>query len=131
MKRMLILLTALAAMACNRQMLSPVVELPPDWIHRGGLEHKPLPHDLHWWECFDDSVLNRSEEQALARNRDLAVAASRVQAARAQLAVTRADYLPQLGATVTAGDSYSHEEGHTEHYALTPTLSWEVSCSVR
>ncbi len=127
MKRMLILLTLVAAMACNRQLLSPVVELPPDWIHRGGLESKPLPHDLRWWECFEDSMLNRLEERALTRNRDLAVAASRVQAARAQLAITRADYLPQLGATVTAGGSYSHEDRHTEHYALTPTLSWEVS----
>ncbi len=124
---MLILLTLVAATACNRPLLSPVVELPPDWIHRGGLQRKPLPHDLRWWECFDDSVLNRLEEQALARNRDLAAAASRVQAARAQLAVTRADYLPQLGATVTASGSYSHEDGHTEHYALTPTLSWEIS----
>lgn len=127
MKRIFILLTALAATACNHPLRSPVVELPPDWIHRNGLQHKALPRDLRWWERFDDSVLNRLEEQALARNRDLAAAASRVQAARAQMVITRTDYLPQLGATVTAGGSYSREDGRTEHYALTPTLSWEVS----
>lgn len=127
MKRIFLLLTLLAAVACNRPLRSPVVRLPSDWIHRNGLQNKALPHDLRWWERFGDTLLNRLEETALAQNRNLAVAASRVQAARAQMVITRTDYLPQLGATVTAGGSYSREQHRTGHYALTPTLSWEVS----
>ncbi len=127
MKQILILLMLLAAVACDRPLRSPVVQLPPDWIHRNGLQPKALPHDLRWWECFGDTLLNRLEETALVQNRDLAVAASRVHAARKQMVITRTDYLPQLGATVTAGGSYSREEHRTGHFALTPTLSWEVS----
>jgi outer membrane protein TolC len=39
----------------------------------------------HWWQLYDDPALNALVHEALAQNRDLAVAAARVERARAML----------------------------------------------
>jgi len=50
-----------------------------------------------WWKLFNDPVLDRMEEEALANNRDLRAAAERIEQARAQVSITRSDQLPQAG----------------------------------
>lgn len=49
-----------------------------------------------WWQQFGDPVLTALVEQAVSRNTDIAIAAARVQEARAQEAVSRAALLPSL-----------------------------------
>jgi NodT family efflux transporter outer membrane factor (OMF) lipoprotein len=50
-----------------------------------------------WWQGFGDPVLTHLVETALARNLDLAIAAKRVEEARAQFALARGQLLPSLG----------------------------------
>ena len=80
-----------------------------------------------WWELFCDTTLDALVEQALANNRDVAVAAARVQQARANLKTVRAQYLPQIGAEATAEGEYTPETKIVQSYAVEPTLSWELS----
>jgi multidrug efflux system outer membrane protein len=53
-------------------------------------------HRVHWRRYFQDPRLQRLIEAALAYNRDLRIAAARVEEARAQWAQVRAERWPQL-----------------------------------
>lgn len=59
--------------------------------------------DLKWWEVFKDERLQELERTALAQNYDLRDAVTRVEAARANLGITRSNQFP----TVDAGADIS------------------------
>ena len=52
--------------------------------------------DLGWWELFQDEHLQALIRRALTDNKDLRIAASRVQESRARLSATSADQFPQV-----------------------------------
>jgi multidrug efflux system outer membrane protein len=54
--------------------------------------------DLKWWEIFKDDRLQELERSALAQNFDLLDAVARVEAARANLGITRSNQYPQVDA---------------------------------
>lgn len=58
-----------------------------------------------WWRLYQDPVLDRLVRQALAENKDLAIATANIAAARASLHGTRSNRLPQthLGGGVQYG----------------------------
>src|SRR6266404_3891055 len=60
--------------------------------------------DLPWWQVFQDSVLQELIRTALKQNYDLQLATERINAARAQLTVTRSDQFPQVNASGLATD---------------------------
>src|SRR3954453_21727480 len=53
--------------------------------------------DLPWWQVFKDPKLQELIRTALKQNYDLEIATERINAARAQLAVTRSSLFPQVG----------------------------------
>jgi multidrug efflux system outer membrane protein len=55
--------------------------------------------DLKWWQVFRDEELQRLIRTALDKNHDLREAVGRVEAAQANLGITRADQFPQAGAS--------------------------------
>lgn len=75
-----------------------------------------------WRDFFPDERLQHLIGAALANNRDLRVAALRIEEARAQYNIQSADLLPNLN--VTAGTSRSRTPG-----ALTPTGNTTVGSS--
>lgn len=121
-----ILTVALLLAACTPRLYPPTVETPARWAYADGFSEDTTSLGLKWWELFGDTTLNRLIERALENNRDLAVAASRIQEARANLAVARADYLPQVGIGVEAEGEYTPQTKIVQTYGLEPTLSWEV-----
>jgi multidrug efflux system outer membrane protein len=54
--------------------------------------------DLRWWQVFRDEDLQRLVRAALEQNYDLRVAAGRVEAAQANLGITRSDQFPHVSA---------------------------------
>jgi len=52
--------------------------------------------DLPWWQVFDDPKLQELIRAAIKQNYDLQLATERINAARAQLAVTRSSLFPQV-----------------------------------
>lgn len=63
------------------------------------------PADGDWWRLYRDPVLDRLVGEALAANKDLAVAAANIAAARASLRGVRSDQLPstELGGSAQYG----------------------------
>jgi multidrug efflux system outer membrane protein len=59
--------------------------------------------DAPWWEAFQDPILKDLIERALRENYDVAIAAARVQEARANLQVARSDLYPSLDYSANAG----------------------------
>lgn len=56
------------------------------------------PIDAAWWREFGDPMLSQLVDDALARNTDLAIAAHRIEEARAQARLARAQLAPNLQA---------------------------------
>src|SRR5246127_4997505 len=52
--------------------------------------------DLPWWQVFQDPKLQELIRTALKQNYDLQLATERINAARAQLAITRSNLFPQV-----------------------------------
>ncbi|HEV8675835.1 MAG TPA: efflux transporter outer membrane subunit [Methylomirabilota bacterium] len=58
--------------------------------------------DLPWWQLFQDDELRELVRIAVEENKDLRIAVTRVDQARAQLGITRAAQLPQVDAGASA-----------------------------
>lgn len=63
------------------------------WSAAAPRDHEPKGP---WWEIFHDPALNALEQQALAANQDLKVAASRIEQSRAQTRAAAADFFPNV-----------------------------------
>ncbi len=58
-----------------------------------------------WWEQFQDPVLTELIHTALAENRDVKIAAARVEEFMGLLGVTRSQFFPQVGADYEASNN--------------------------
>ncbi|ANN72114.1 efflux transporter outer membrane subunit [Bordetella bronchialis] len=78
----------------------PEVDAPPSFRF-ADQEARDLV-DTAWWEQFQDPALNGVIASALAGNKDVKIAAARVEQYLGQLQTTRAQLFPQLGAGTQA-----------------------------
>ena len=107
---------------------SPVVETPKNYR----FEKIPVETmiNLKWWELFNDPVLYTLVSQALENNRDLKIAANRVEQARAALGFTRADQYPAINIQAGAGTGNfaggTRSDTRNSYAYVTPALSWEI-----
>jgi len=87
----------------------PVIETPTSWR----FEEKEAREvaNTAWWEQFDDPVLNELIRNALKENKDVKIAAARVEEFAGRYRTTRAPLLPQVGAGAVAGRSRATERG--------------------
>jgi multidrug efflux system outer membrane protein len=53
--------------------------------------------NLRWWQLFNDPILDSLIRYALEQNRDVMVAAARIEAAKANLKMTKAEQWPAFG----------------------------------
>jgi len=106
----------------------PVVNTPNNFRFSDS-ESKEVVN-LKWWELFDDPVLYSLVVTALADNKDLMVAASRIEEARAALGFTRADQYPRLDLEANARrgtfTGVSRSSTTDESAYISPVLSWEI-----
>ena len=77
--------------------IAAAVAPPPAWRTALG-PGEPIQAD--WWSAFGDPQLTALVERALTSNTDIAIAAARVEEARSQLDLARAQLAPQIGGTV-------------------------------
>jgi len=99
----------------------------------GKYEQAPSAETLSkWWEAMGDPVLSGLIKEALEKNRDLAVARSRVKEARAQLGVTKSAILPWLDSTNSYGRTQTNnpytgdQVGPIDYYSTGLDASWEI-----
>jgi multidrug efflux system outer membrane protein len=93
----------------------PAVAVPANYRDLSGSQQMPPQAasyaDLPWWQVFQDAQLQDLIRTALKQNYDLVLAAQRVDAARAQLGIVRANQYPQIAATAnfTGGKDYNFQ----------------------
>jgi outer membrane protein, multidrug efflux system len=96
---------ALALSSCAGPRPAPPaaasVAAPAGW--RDGAPGLDDAVPAEWWRDFGDPALSAVVERALANNDDDAIAASRIEEARAQFRLARSQQAPQLDATAGGG----------------------------
>ncbi len=106
----------------------PVVAAPE--AYRTQVMPPDAASDLKWWALFDDPLLYDLVTTALENNRNLKIAVSRIQQARATVGFTRADQYPRVdgeaGARIgnVSGGSRSPDTQSTVYLAA--PLNWEI-----
>src|SRR5262245_29672632 len=81
--RALLLVALLGGCAVGPDYERPAVDLPASW-QTFATPGAQVPRD-RWWGLYSDPVLDRLVEESLANNQDMALAAARVDEARAFL----------------------------------------------
>jgi multidrug efflux system outer membrane protein len=87
--------------------------------------------NLLWWEMFHDDVLDTLINHALENNKDVLIAATRVDAAAANLGYTKANQWPTFGFNVGAstgnslGGIATLDEVSSNYFAF-PQMDWEI-----
>lgn len=119
-------LLMLLAMGCSPYLQAPQVTARSNYLYGEEFSKDSISLPSSWWQLFGDTTLNRLVEKALNHNRNLRLAASRVEEARQMLTVARAEYLPTVGAALSAEGNYNHSTKITQQYAAEMTASWEI-----
>jgi len=85
--------------------------------------------NLRWWKIFSDPTLDELIKTGLDKNKNILIAASRIEEARAALGFTKANSYPFLDLNAGAGTgnfSGMRLAQVTNNFFITPTLSWEI-----
>lgn len=109
--------------------VQPEYNLPAQYVEPFNRENVA---NIQWWELLNDPVLQNYIRVALVQNKDLRVAATRIDAARALLGQARADQLPRIDGSGNAqrgdtGDRISElKQGPTDSYGLFADLAFDI-----
>lgn len=112
----------------------PRVDVPETWRFQES-EVRDVA-DTAWWEQFRDPVLNELIQSGLAENKDIKIAAARVEQFIGQYAATRSFLFPQLSGEASATrDRVSERSGFpltpgienpSDTFQLFAGASWEI-----
>ncbi|VVM36131.1 Outer membrane protein OprM [Pseudomonas fluorescens] len=131
------LLICLSLTGC---MLGPDYQRPatdaPDAYRYADQEANNLSNTL-WWEQFKDPVLNDLIRSALAENKDIKIAAARVEEFQGRYGVVRSQMFPQIGAGAQGSRSRAPRDNGPvpldssvdpiyKNYQATLNVSWEL-----
>src|SRR5580704_7342857 len=88
--------------------------------------------DLRWWQVFQDTKLQELIRTALKQNYDLQLATERINAARAQLAVTRSNLFPQISGNANfSGGKENVVQSRYNFLTLTADAAFQLDFFVR
>jgi multidrug efflux system outer membrane protein len=83
--------------------------------------------DLPWWQVFQDPQLQELIRTALKQNYDLQLATERINAARAQVAITRSNLFPQVnGSGNFQGGKDSSSQARFNFLTLTANAAFQL-----
>lgn len=125
----LLILTFFSGCMMGPDFVPPKTDTPEQY------RFQPMPADkrevnLAWWELFNDPVLVGLVNQALDSNRDIRIAAARIEEARTFLGFTKPDQYPRIDIEGDArignfiGGTRSGTTDHSMYIA--PVLKWEL-----
>lgn len=107
--------------ACQHSDIPPIdtrISLPTSFEHS---PDNPSKTDIRtWWQHFQDPILNRLIDDALANAPDIAIAKARMEQAQATAALADSDKNPLLGATAGAGIALGNLDNPLSNALLTP-----------
>jgi multidrug efflux system outer membrane protein len=132
----LVLLLALLAGGCTvgPDYKRPAVDVPAGW-RLDEKEAKDLANSS-WWRQFHDPVLNELISISLRENKDLLIAAARIEEFAGRYGIVRADLFPQVGASGEYSRQRVTELGEnrlsptykatTDSFSANVNASWEI-----
>src|SRR4029077_13793240 len=128
---LLLTLSLLAACALGPSYRRPGVATPEVTRGQRGPSDPASLADLPWWAIFRDPALQPLAEDAIRGSHDLRAAAARVEEARNQIAVARADMFPQAsyqGEAVRERVAVPGDRGNLTFNSFLGTfnLAWEI-----
>lgn len=86
--------------------------------------------NLRWWELFNDPILDTLIKVALEENKDVLIAAARIESAKANLGFTKADQWPSFGYSATAGGGNfggnAFSNTNSSFGSAYPEMYWEI-----
>ncbi len=86
--------------------------------------------NLNWWDIFNDPVLDTLIVTALRQNKNVLIAASRIEQARANVSFNKADYGPKFG--IQAGANTTNQflgnrlDNSFQSYDASIVVNWEL-----
>lgn len=124
-----VLLISLGGCAVGPDYERPEIDTPEDY--REQIDQGATFANASWWNVFQDAELNRLITIALDESKDLAIAAARVEEARARAGFVRGDFYPQIGVNASgqrgnSAEIFIPDSGIQNNYALTADLAWEI-----
>ncbi len=137
-------LSALLSMVCCCMLLNGCISVGPNYrspelfepnFRVQGLDVADNTTDnarmlATWWNGFNDDMLVEFITQALEGSPDIKAAIAKVQAARAELGISRSDFFPQVDAaadfTRTKTNKDAGGTGYTHMYRAGLDASWEI-----
>lgn len=127
-------LSLLAGCATGPDYKRPDIDAPAKW--RVDYEGTADLANTAWWETFQDPVLNNLIQTALRENKDLLIAASRVEQFKARVDIARSGFYPQFGYGAAATrDRYSENRpiplprgtsASNSNFEIGATANWEL-----
>jgi multidrug efflux system outer membrane protein len=130
---LLMLVVVLGGCSLAPTYVRPPTDNPDAW--RVDYKDAADTANTRWWELFDDPVLNQLIDTALKENKDVRIAAARVEEFAARVDISRAGYFPQIGYDGEATrNRVSREvyggggvnERRYNNYAASASLGWEL-----
>jgi multidrug efflux system outer membrane protein len=135
-----VLLSAALVSACTvgSDYVRPTPDMPEQWrVSEAETQGNTLGSaDALWWEQFNDPELNRLIAEALRENRDIRIAAARVDQYLGLLQTTRSAFFPQIGGAADASRAKSTESSASGFpvgaanpsnlYAAQFNLAWQI-----
>ena len=114
-------------MSCNPRLSAPHLITPKEYIFGSDFSNDSIRLDNDWWKMFGDTTLNSLITRAIAQNKNIAIAASRIEEARHNLVVTRSTYWPSISGAISAEGKYeSATDNIAQTYKVLPQASWEL-----
>lgn len=112
-----------------KNLTQPSIELPSSLQENSELDSLTIA-DLGWWEFYGDEYLSEIIEKVLKQNKNLLMAAERVEQARYLYQVEKANLLPELSFRLP----WNHETNHyykeldliDPEIGVKATINWEV-----
>ncbi|WP_306547109.1 efflux transporter outer membrane subunit [Desulfobulbus sp.] len=135
-KCILVVMLALLAGSCTvgPDYKRPAVDVPAGW-RLDEKEAKDLANST-WWQQFHDPVLNELIAICLRENKDLLIAAARIDEFAGRYGIVRADLFPQVGASGEYSRQRVTELGEnrlspeykatTDNFSANVNASWEI-----
>jgi len=130
-----LIVPALLVMICCGCTIGPNYQRPPvnspsSWRFEERQAEEMA--NMAWWEQFADPVLNELIRAGLQENKDIKIAAARVEEFAGRYGTTRAALFPRVGAGANASKFRDTERAPTEFPAtgLNPAENYQVSVNV-
>jgi multidrug efflux system outer membrane protein len=130
---LILMMLLLAGCTLGQDYVRPDVESPAAW--RVDYEAASETANTRWWTLFEDPVLNTLIDTALRENKDIRIAAARVEEFAARVDIFRSGFYPQLGYDGVGTRNRVSREAYGgdgidarryNDYSATANLSWEL-----